>query len=74
MEIFVFVLGLIGCVPFESLNLMGLPFAVVIEKILRTQPQVGKLFLLIKAKDSEAALQRIKDEVSCHVYSAMNLI
>ncbi|KAH9329545.1 hypothetical protein KI387_001653, partial [Taxus chinensis] len=35
---------------------------VVIEKILRTQPQVGKLFLIIKAKDSKAALLRLKKE------------
>ncbi|KAH9310667.1 hypothetical protein KI387_025702 [Taxus chinensis] len=38
---------------------------VVIEKILRAQPQVGKLFLVIKANDSEAALHRLKKEIIC---------
>ncbi|KAH9300943.1 hypothetical protein KI387_012526, partial [Taxus chinensis] len=37
----------------------------VIEIILRTQPQVGKLFLVIKANDSEAALHRLKKEIIC---------
>eukprot|EP00253_Pinus_taeda_P000855 PITA_00855 len=36
---------------------------VLIEKILRTQPEVGKIFLVIKANDYESALQRLKKEV-----------
>ncbi|KAM0834364.1 hypothetical protein ACQ4PT_063630 [Festuca glaucescens] len=36
---------------------------VLIEKILRTNPDVGKIYVLIKAKDSEAALQRLQNEV-----------
>ncbi|KAF7050415.1 hypothetical protein CFC21_058787 [Triticum aestivum] len=36
---------------------------VLIEKILRTNPDVGKIYVLIKAKDSETALQRLQNEV-----------
>lgn len=38
---------------------------VVMEKILRTQPEVGKLFLVIKAKDIESASHRLKKEIIC---------
>ncbi|KAK4591650.1 hypothetical protein RGQ29_016186 [Quercus rubra] len=34
-----------------------------IEKLLRTIPDVGKIFLLIKAKDKEAAIHRLKTEI-----------
>ncbi|KAH9673909.1 Fatty acyl-CoA reductase 2 [Citrus sinensis] len=36
---------------------------VLIEKILRAAPEVGKIFLLIKAESEEAASKRLKDEV-----------
>ncbi|CAN6991896.1 unnamed protein product [Brassica rapa subsp. trilocularis] len=36
---------------------------VLIEKVLRMAPDVGKIYLLIKAKNKEAALQRLKNEV-----------
>ncbi|GFY93594.1 phosphatidic acid phosphatase (PAP2) family protein [Actinidia rufa] len=36
---------------------------VLIEKILRTVPNVGKIFLLIKAESEEAAVQRLKNEI-----------
>ncbi|KAK4581832.1 hypothetical protein RGQ29_025121 [Quercus rubra] len=36
---------------------------VLIEKILRTEPDVGKIFLLIKAKNKESALKRLKSEI-----------
>lgn len=39
-------------------------FTVLIEKILRTVPDVGKIYLLIKAKNKEAANERMKNEVS----------
>lgn len=39
-------------------------YSVLIEKIIRTVPDVGKIFLLIKAKSKEAAMQRLKTEVS----------
>ncbi|RVW92301.1 Fatty acyl-CoA reductase 2 [Vitis vinifera] len=35
----------------------------VIEKILRTAPDVGKIFVLIKAKNKEAATDRLKTEI-----------
>ncbi|KDO70939.1 hypothetical protein CISIN_1g047226mg, partial [Citrus sinensis] len=38
-------------------------FSVLIEKILRTVPEVGKIFLLIKAESEEAASERLKNEV-----------
>uniref|UniRef100_A0A2K2A4W9 Fatty acyl-CoA reductase n=1 Tax=Populus trichocarpa TaxID=3694 RepID=A0A2K2A4W9_POPTR len=37
--------------------------AVLIEKILRTMPDVGKIYLFIKAKDKEAAIARLKNEI-----------
>uniref|UniRef100_A0A2N9IQZ7 Fatty acyl-CoA reductase n=1 Tax=Fagus sylvatica TaxID=28930 RepID=A0A2N9IQZ7_FAGSY len=33
-----------------------------VEKMLRTVPDVGKIFLLIKANDKEAAIDRLKNE------------
>lgn len=36
---------------------------VLIEKIIRTVPDVGKIFLLIKAKNEEAAMERLKNEI-----------
>lgn len=39
-------------------------FTVLIEKILRTVPDVGKIYLLIKAKNKEAANERMKNEVT----------
>ncbi|KAA8516954.1 hypothetical protein F0562_017228 [Nyssa sinensis] len=35
----------------------------LIEKILRTTPDVDKIFLVIKAKDEEAATERMKNEI-----------
>ncbi|KAK1382668.1 hypothetical protein POM88_020403 [Heracleum sosnowskyi] len=37
--------------------------SVLIEKILRTVPDVGKIYLLIKAKNKEAANERMKNEI-----------
>ncbi|KAK9266595.1 hypothetical protein L1049_021660 [Liquidambar formosana] len=36
---------------------------VLIEKILRTVPDVGKIYLLIKAKNKEAAMERLRNEI-----------
>ncbi|CAI0406505.1 unnamed protein product [Linum tenue] len=36
---------------------------VLIEKIIRTMPDVGKIYLLIKAKDKDAAMARLKTEI-----------
>lgn len=36
---------------------------VLIEKILRTEPDVGKMYLLIKAKNKQAAMERLQNEV-----------
>ncbi|KAF5181535.1 Fatty acyl-coa reductase [Thalictrum thalictroides] len=36
---------------------------VLVEKILRMVPDVGKIYLLIKAKDKEAAMERLKNEI-----------
>ncbi|KAL5720458.1 alcohol-forming fatty acyl-CoA reductase [Ranunculus cassubicifolius] len=41
----------------------GFVAKVLIEKILRTAPDVGKIFLLIKAKNKEAAMERLKNEI-----------
>ncbi|GAB2295442.1 hypothetical protein Dimus_029609 [Dionaea muscipula] len=36
---------------------------VLIEKLLRTIPDVGKIYVLIKAKDKEAAVKRLRNEI-----------
>ncbi|KAK6259300.1 hypothetical protein SCA6_013774 [Theobroma cacao] len=36
---------------------------VFVEKMLRAVPNVGKIFLLIKAKDKEAATKRLQDQI-----------
>lgn len=36
---------------------------VLIEKLLRTVPDVGKIYVLIKAKNREVALKRLKNEI-----------
>ncbi|KAJ6864594.1 hypothetical protein NC651_035219 [Populus alba x Populus x berolinensis] len=36
---------------------------VLIEKILRTMPDVGKIYVLIKAESKEAAIARLKNEI-----------
>ncbi|KAG6394332.1 hypothetical protein SASPL_144916 [Salvia splendens] len=59
----------IGILPFfHGKNILltgatGLLGKVLVEKILRST-SVGKIYLLIKAKDKEAALTRLKNEVS----------
>jgi fatty acyl-CoA reductase len=35
----------------------------LVDPILRTNPDVGKIYVLIKAKDNEAAMKRLKNEV-----------
>ncbi|KAF5207250.1 Fatty acyl-coa reductase [Thalictrum thalictroides] len=36
---------------------------VLVEKILRTVPDVGKIYLLIRAKDKDVAMERLKKEI-----------
>lgn len=55
--------ALIRFLRFQFHCLFTLLFAVLIEKILRVAPNVGKIFLLIKAKDEQAAMDRVKNEV-----------
>ena len=40
---------------------------VFVEKILRIQPDLKKLYLLLRASDPEAATQRMHDEVRVYV-------
>ena len=37
---------------------------VFVEKILRVQPKVKRLYLLVRASDNESATQRFREEVS----------
>ncbi|KAK9128285.1 hypothetical protein Syun_017082 [Stephania yunnanensis] len=41
----------------------GFVAKVLIEKILRTVPDVGKIYVLIKSKSNEAAMERLKTEI-----------
>ncbi|KAG0547477.1 hypothetical protein BDA96_01G083700 [Sorghum bicolor] len=59
-------IGIAEC--FEGKNLLitggtGFLAKVLIEKILRTNPDVGKIYVLIKAKDPETTFKRFQTEV-----------
>lgn len=42
--------------------------AVLVEKILRVQPDVHKIYLLVRAIDEPSAKQRVQQEVhACHM-------
>jgi len=41
---------------------------VLVEKILRVQPDVKKLFLLIRSADVESAKQRVETEVKTKIF------
>ena len=43
-------------------------FAVFVEKILRVQPDVKKIYLLLRASDTETAKQRLHNEVRINQY------
>ncbi|KAK4784361.1 hypothetical protein SAY86_018729 [Trapa natans] len=50
----------------------GLLAKALVEKILREAPNTGKIFLLVKAKDKEDALNRIKSEiVQCGLFKRL---
>ncbi|PON82436.1 Fatty acyl-CoA reductase [Trema orientale] len=53
----------IGGKSFFITGATGFLAKVLIEKILRTVPDVGKIYLLIKAKNKEAAMGRLKNEI-----------
>jgi Male sterility protein len=49
---------------YQVLNFFFIFFLkVLMEKILRTNPDVGKFYIIIKAKDEEAAKERLISEV-----------
>ncbi|XP_054811952.1 fatty acyl-CoA reductase 2, chloroplastic-like [Prosopis cineraria] len=67
--------GAIGIVNFfEGKNFLitgatGFVAKVFVEKILRMVPETGKIFVLIKAKDKEAAMDRLKAEIiECELF------
>lgn len=43
-------------------------YAVFVEKILRVQPNVKKLYLLLRAPDTKTATQRLHNEVTKYTY------
>jgi hypothetical protein len=43
--------------------MIGDATAVLVEKILRVQPEVRKIYLLVRAIDAESAKQRVEAEV-----------
>ncbi|CAH8356726.1 unnamed protein product [Eruca vesicaria subsp. sativa] len=55
-------LGIVSYLQGKTFLITG--STVLIEKVLRMAPDVGKIYLLIKAKSKEAAIQRLKNEVS----------
>ncbi|KAI4311359.1 hypothetical protein MLD38_036263 [Melastoma candidum] len=47
----------------------GLLAKVFIEKVLRSSPMVGKIYVLIRAKDEKTAFRRLKEEIiDCQVF------
>ncbi|PHT71588.1 hypothetical protein T459_22373 [Capsicum annuum] len=63
---------------FEGKNILvtgatGFLAKALIEKMLRTTPKVNKIYLLIRAKDKEAAFLRLKNEVNYGVRIIQNL-
>lgn len=46
--------------------------AVFVEKILRVQPNVKKLYLLLRAADDKSATQRLHDEVYTHTHTEIS--
>jgi fatty acyl-CoA reductase len=46
--------------------------AVFVEKVLRVQPNVKKLYLLLRAPDAKSAAQRFHSEVYTYVYIENN--
>ncbi|KAG6406137.1 hypothetical protein SASPL_133735 [Salvia splendens] len=58
-----FIIILIYC--FKTLEFENINLAAVVEKLLRST-SVDKIYLLIKAKDKEAALDRLQREVQNH--------
>ncbi|KAK4253636.1 hypothetical protein QN277_010284 [Acacia crassicarpa] len=50
----------------------GFVAKVIVEKILRMVPETGRIFVLIKAKDKEAAMERLKAEIiECEVFKKL---
>ena len=43
------------------------------EKILRVQPNVKKLYLLLRARDTESATQRLHAEVNVQRFTTINI-
>ena len=49
--------------------------AVLIEKLLRASPEIGKIFILLKSKDEESANKRLYDEASwLNIYILSSLV
>ena len=47
--------------------------AVLVEKIMRVQPDVHKIYLLVRAIDEPSAKQRVQQEVHMHTPSYSEL-
>ncbi|KAF8013039.1 hypothetical protein BT93_I1031 [Corymbia citriodora subsp. variegata] len=57
---------------FHITGATGFVAKVLVEKILRVNPNVGKIYLLIKAKDEQAAMDRVKDEIiGCELFTCL---
>jgi hypothetical protein len=55
--------GCVACSCFIPFFRLFIQIVVLVEKILRVQPDVKKLFLLVRAADDESAKQRVETEV-----------
>ena len=49
-------------------TLLYVLLAVLLEKILRVQPNVKKLYLLLRAADAKSATHRLNNEVNAQYY------
>uniref|UniRef100_A0A7N0UA36 Fatty acyl-CoA reductase n=1 Tax=Kalanchoe fedtschenkoi TaxID=63787 RepID=A0A7N0UA36_KALFE len=57
------ILTFLECKSILVTGATGFIAKILVEKILRTQPKVGKLYLLVRAADTNSANQRLQDEM-----------
>ncbi|XP_021855391.1 fatty acyl-CoA reductase 2, chloroplastic-like [Spinacia oleracea] len=67
--------GIINFLKFKSFFITGSTgfiAKVFVEKLLREVPDVQKIFLLVRAKNEEAAMQRLKTEIiDCELFTRL---
>lgn len=68
MSLFSLILSEFPLILYRLVFLIVLLHSVFLEKVLRVQPNVKKLYLLLRAADAKAATHRFHNEVCINVY------